>query len=83
MPHTVLRNGWYTENYAGSIPAALTHAAFLGSAGDGLIASASRADYAAAAAVVMTSAADQAGRIYELAGDHAYTLSQFAEEVSR
>jgi NAD(P)H dehydrogenase (quinone) len=82
MPHVLLRNGWYTENYAASVPAALAHGVLLGSAGDGRIASAARADYAAAAAAVMT-LGDQAGRIYELAGDAAYTLTEFAAEIAR
>jgi NAD(P)H dehydrogenase (quinone) len=82
IPFVVLRNGWYTENYASSVPAALAHGALMGSAGDGRIASAARADYAAAAALAMT-LSDQAGRVYELAGDTAYTLSEFAAEISR
>lgn len=82
LPTVLLRNGWYTENYAGSIPAALAHGALLGSAGEGRIASASRADYAAAAAAAMTRP-DQAGRVHELAGDTAWTLSEFAAEVAR
>jgi NAD(P)H dehydrogenase (quinone) len=83
VPFVLLRNGWYTENYAASIPSALAHNALLGSAGDRRIASAARADYAAAAATVLTSQADQAGRVYELAGDDAYTLTQFAAEISK
>lgn len=82
LPHVLLRNGWYTENYAASVPAALAHGALRGSAGTGRIASAARVDYAAAAAAVLTGE-DQAGRIYELAGDTAYTLGEFAAEVSR
>ena len=53
LPHSLLRNGWYTENYAASIPPALAHGALIGSAGDGRIASAARADYAEAAAVAL------------------------------
>jgi NAD(P)H dehydrogenase (quinone) len=83
IPFVLLRNGWYTENYAASIAPALAHAAFLGSAGEGLIASASRADYAEAAAAVLTAKAQQPGQIYELAGDTAYTLTQFTAEVAR
>ena len=83
IPHVVLRNGWYTENYAVSVPAALEHGVFLGSAGEGRIASAARRDYAAAAAAVLTAGAQHAGRIYELAGDSAYTLAELAAEVSR
>lgn len=82
VPHVILRNGWYTENYLASIQPALQHGAFIGSAGAGRIASAARADYAQAAAVVLTSP-DQAGKVYELAGDVAYTLAEFAAELSR
>jgi NAD(P)H dehydrogenase (quinone) len=83
VPFAVLRNGWYNENYAASIPSALAHNAVVGSAGDGLISSASRQDYAEAAAAVLTASDNQAGRIYELAGDSAYTLTQFAAEITK
>ena len=82
LPHVLLRNGWYTENYLASIPPALAHGAYIGSAGDGKIASAARADYAAAAAAVLTRS-DQAGKVYELAGDEANTLSALAAEITR
>lgn len=83
LPHVLLRNGWYTENYAAGVPAALAHGAVFGCAGDGRVASAARADYAEAAAAVLTAADDQAGRIYELAGDSAYTLAELAAEIGR
>jgi len=83
IPFVLLRNSWYTENYAASAKTAIARGVFLGAAGHGKIASAARADYAAAAAAVLTSSADQAGRIYELAGDEPYTLSQLAAEISR
>ncbi|EOC1531513.1 SDR family oxidoreductase [Cronobacter turicensis] len=73
IPYVLLRNGWYTENYLASVPPALEHGVFIGSAGDGKIASASRQDYAEAAAKVLT-LDNQAGRVYELAGDNAWTL---------
>ncbi|WP_213767545.1 SDR family oxidoreductase [Caballeronia sp. dw_19] len=82
VPFVLLRNGWYTENYTGSLAPALEHGAILGSAGDGKISSATRADYAEAAALAMTRDA-QAGHIYELAGDTAYTLAELAAEVTR
>lgn len=82
IPTVLLRNGWYTENYLASIPPALQHGAFIGSAGEGRIASAARADYAEAAAVVLT-APGHAGKTYELAGDASYTLAEFAAELSR
>ena len=78
----LLRNSWYTENYTAGIPDALAHGAVYGSAGEGRIASAARADYAEAAVAVLT-AENQAGRIYELAGDTAYSLAELAAEISR
>lgn len=78
----LLRNGWYSENYLASVPTALQFGALIGSAGDGRIASAARADYAAAAAAVLT-ADNQAGRVYELAGDASYSLAELAAEVAR
>jgi NAD(P)H dehydrogenase (quinone) len=81
-PFTVLRNGWYTENYTGSVGGALAGGVFIGSAGEGKISSAARADYAEAAVAVLTGGG-HAGKIYELAGDEAYTLSDLAAEISR
>lgn len=81
IPHVVLRNGWYSENYIASVPAALELGALYGCAGAGKISSASRADYASAAAAVLTQEG-QAGTIYELAGDSAYTLAELAAEIS-
>ena len=83
LPFVLLRNGWYTENYTAAIPAALAHHALIGGAGDGRIASAARADYAEAAVAVLTAAENQAGRIFELAGDDAYTLTELAAEIAR
>lgn len=82
IPFTVLRNGWYHENYTGSIGGALAGGALIGSAGSGKIASAARADFADAAVAVLTSQGHD-GKIYELAGDDAYTLADLAAEVSR
>lgn len=82
LPFVLLRNGWYTENYAIGVPTALSLGAVYGCAGDGRISSAARADYAEAAAVVLSSN-NQAGKVYELAGDTSYTLSEFAAEISR
>lgn len=78
---TILRNGWYTENYTGSIDGALAGGAFIGSAGTGKISSAARADYAEAAAVVISDESNR-GKVFELAGDNAYTLSDLAAEIS-
>jgi len=81
IPHALLRNGWYLENYTAQLPGALAHG-FAGSAGDGRIAAAARADFAAAAAAVLTQP-NQAGKVYELAGDEPFTMSELATEVSR
>jgi NAD(P)H dehydrogenase (quinone) len=83
LPTVLLRNGWYTENYTAALPGAVERGQVVGSAGDGRIASAARADYAEAAAIVLTSAEDQAGKVYELTGDTAWTLADLAAEASR
>lgn len=80
--YTLLRNGWYSENYLASALAALEHGVFIGAAGDGKIASATRADYAAAAARVISEAGHE-GKVYELAGDSAWTLTQLAAELTK
>ncbi|HCH9696543.1 TPA: NAD(P)H:quinone oxidoreductase [Escherichia coli] len=82
IAYTLLRNGWYTENYLASTPAALEHGVFIGAAGDGKIASATRADYAVAAARVISEAGHE-GKVYELAGDSAWTLTQLAAELTK
>ncbi|VCU70286.1 Quinone oxidoreductase 2 [Pigmentiphaga humi] len=82
IPFALLRNGWYTENYAQALPGAVERGVLAGCAGDGRIASASRSDYAAAAAAVLTQEG-MAGKVFELAGDEAYTLAEFAAEAAR
>jgi NAD(P)H dehydrogenase (quinone) len=82
LPFVLLRNSWYTENYASNVPAALQFGVVMGCAGQGRISAASRADYAAAAAVVLTTEG-QAGKIYELAGDTAFTMADLANEIAR
>lgn len=79
---TVLRNGWYTENYTASAASAVANGALIGSAGQGRIASATRADFAAAAVAVLSGQGHD-GKVYELAGDSAYTLADLAAEISR
>ncbi|NVD74981.1 NAD(P)H-binding protein [Duganella sp. BJB1802] len=82
LPYSLLRNGWYVENYTGGLGAALAHGALAGGAGEGRIAAAARADYADAAAAVLTSAGP-VQQVYELAGDQAFTLAELAVELSR
>jgi NAD(P)H dehydrogenase (quinone) len=82
VPFTILRNGWYTENYTGTLAGSVQAGALIGSAGEGKISSAARADYAEAAAVVLTSEGHE-GKTYELSGDESYTLTDLAAEVSK
>ena len=82
VPFTFLRNGWYTENHTGSLRAAVEHGAVLGAAMDGRFATATRADYAAAAVAVLTGKGHE-NKVYELGGDEPYTLSELAAEVAR
>ena len=77
-----LRNGWYTENHTASIGGALAGGAVIGSAGNGKFSCATRADYAEAAVTALAGTGHD-GKTYELAGDNAYTLSDFAAEISR
>ena len=82
LTYTILRNGWYTENYTGSAKGAISAGAFIGNAGDGKIASAARADYAEAAVAVLLGQGHE-NKTYELAGDEAYTLTELAAEISK
>jgi NAD(P)H dehydrogenase (quinone) len=81
VPFTILRNNWYAENYAQSLATARETGAVVTSAGEGRVASAARADYAEAAAVVLTEAGHQ-GQVYELAGDEAWTFDVLASAIS-
>lgn len=82
LAYTILRNGWYTDNYAGPIKAGPEHGKIFNSSGDGHISSAARADYAEAAAVVLAGTGHE-GQTYELAGDTAWTQTELAAEVTR
>jgi NAD(P)H dehydrogenase (quinone) len=82
VAYAFLRNGWYLENYTEQLAAALQHGALMGSAGEGRIAAAARADFAAAAVAVLTGPG-HAGKTYELAGDVAFSMGQLAQEISR
>jgi NAD(P)H dehydrogenase (quinone) len=82
IPFVLLRNGWYTENYLANVPSAVELGAVFGSAGEGRISSAARVDYADAAVAVLTQG-NQAGRVYELAGDESYSLAEFAAEIGK
>ena len=82
IPYSLLRNGLYHEMVTMNIPAALEHGALVRAAGDGRLASASRADYAAAAAAVLAGDGHE-DTVYELSGDTAWSFAEFAAEVSK
>ncbi len=82
IPFVLLRNGWYTENYTGSLADVIAMGTLYGSSSDGKISSATREDYAGAAVAVLTTEGHE-GKVYELAGDESFTMSEFAAEISR
>jgi NAD(P)H dehydrogenase (quinone) len=82
LPFVFLRHGWYAENYTEQLAGMLERGVLLGSAGSGRVAPATRADFAAAAAAVLTTPGHE-GKVYELAGDTGLTLAELAAEVSR
>ncbi len=82
LPGVFLRNGWYLENYTENLGPALAHGALVGSAGEGRVSAAARADYAAAAVAVLTGTGHE-NRVYELGGDTAFSLAELATELSR
>ncbi|GGN18999.1 MULTISPECIES: SDR family oxidoreductase [Marinomonas] len=81
VPYVLLRNGWYSENYTMGLATALEYGV-VGCAEDGKLSTAARADYAAAAAAVLVKDG-QAGKVYELVGDNAFTLSEYAAAISK
>lgn len=82
IPYVFLRNGWYLENYTENLAPALENGVIAGSAKDGKIAAAARADYAAAAVEALTGVGHE-NKTYELAGDQPFTMSELAAEVAR
>ena len=82
MDYTILKNGWYTENYTANVAGTVQAGTLIGSAGEGKIASATRQDFAEAAVAVLTTEG-HTNKTYELAGDEAYTLADLAEELSK
>ncbi|MBX7443991.1 MULTISPECIES: SDR family oxidoreductase [unclassified Arthrobacter] len=81
VPFVLLRNGWYLENYTEQLPGTLAQGAVAGSAGNGRVSGAARVDYAHAAAAVLV-ADGQAGMVYELGGDDAFSMADLAAEIS-
>ncbi|GAB4102583.1 SDR family oxidoreductase [Micromonospora taraxaci] len=80
LTYTVLRNGWYTENYTDQLPQYLGSGTILGATGGSKISAATRADYAAAAVAALTR--EEAGNaVYELGGT-SFTFDELAEAVT-
>ncbi|WP_329412618.1 SDR family oxidoreductase [Streptomyces sp. NBC_00704] len=82
VPYTLLRNGWYHENYTENLAPVLEHDAVVAAAGQGRVSSAARADYAAAAVAVLTGEGHE-NKTYELGGDEAWSFAEYAAELSR
>jgi NAD(P)H dehydrogenase (quinone) len=80
LPHVVLRNGWYVENYTAQVPVHLEHGV-IGAAGAGRISAAARVDYAEAAAAALL-ADDSVGKVHELAGDQSFTMADYAATLA-
>ena len=81
VPHVLMRHGWYADNYTAGLAAALDSGQILGAAGEGRISAASRADMAAGDATALIES--KGGEIYEISGDSAFTMAEFAAEVAR
>jgi len=81
LNYDVLRNGWYSENYTMGLAPSLESGKIFGAVGDGRLSTATRADFAAGAAAALLRG--KGGDVYELAGDEAWTMQEFAQEVSR
>jgi NAD(P)H dehydrogenase (quinone) len=80
IPFTILRNSWYTENYTAQLPQYLQQGAITAAAGEGRVAAATRADYAAAAVAALTGTGHE-NTVYELGGTP-FTMSELAEAVT-
>ena len=81
VPFTVLRNGWYTENYTGQLGQYLATGAVLGATAAGRISAATRADFAAAAVSALIDEAEATGEVHELGGP-AFTLAELAATIT-
>jgi NAD(P)H dehydrogenase (quinone) len=82
LPFTLLRNSQYTGHYAPQIKQAIATGILAGSAGEGRTASATHADYAAAAVAVLTGEGHE-DKVYELTGDVAWSFPELVDEVNK
>lgn len=81
VPYALLRNGYYFENWTDQIQGTLAQGVLVGSGGEGRVNAATRRDFAEAAVAVLLGE-NQAGKVYELGGDVAFTLADFAAEIT-
>ncbi|MBF6128225.1 SDR family oxidoreductase [Nocardia brasiliensis] len=82
VPHAILRNSWYWENYLGGLAHTVESGVLHGAAGAGRVSGAARADYAEAAAKVLTTEGHE-GQVYELGGDEHLTYAELAQVISQ
>ena len=82
ITYTFLRNNWYSENYLAGVAHTIEIGTLFGAAQDGRISSASRIDYAEAAAKVLTSTGHE-NKTYELAGSESFSLSDLATFIGQ
>lgn len=81
LPYTILRNGWYLENYTGRLAEYLSRGVIADAAGEGRVAAATRADFAEAAAAAAMLDDTAAAAVYELGGT-AFTMAELAAEIT-
>ncbi|MEI7660928.1 MAG: SDR family oxidoreductase [Bacteroidota bacterium] len=81
LSYVIMRHGWYTENNMGMLDQVVAHGVLLGAAGEGKTSSAARVDYADADVAVLAGEG-HSGKVYELAGDESYTMSDMAAVLS-
>lgn len=80
--YTIMRHGWYSENYAFVVATAIQNGIFYSSADDSKISFVPRSDYAEAAAVALTSD-DHYNKTYELGCDQPFTFAEMTAEIAR
>ena len=83
VPHVLLRNGWYLENFVDRAKAGAQFGVIATCAAQGKFSAATRGDFAAGIAAVLTSADGHAGRTLELAGSTGFTIDELAATVSK
>ncbi len=81
VPYTIVRNNWYTENYVQQVATARQTGTIVAAAGEGRVASAPRADYAAGTVAVLLGEGHE-GKVYEFSGDYAWNFHELATAIA-